>query len=159
MRKVLYPGTFDPPSLGHIEMIKRASKLFDHLIVGIGHNPSKGKPLLDLKQRVDSLKQETSHLSNVEVVSFSGLVTTFAKESGVDALLRGLRSDRDLENEIQMASANKAISGIETMFLPADSRYASISSTLIRELAQFGAPLNAFIPEGLVKILQHQKEK
>lgn len=158
MQKVLYPGTFDPPTFGHLAMIERASALFDHLFVAVGSNLSKGKPLLSLEQRVQSLKKETSHLSNVEVMSFSGLVTAFAQQLGAHSLLRGVRWTQDLEYEIQMARANKALTGIETIFLPADAPYEGISSTLIRELAHFGAPLYHFIPEELEKLLKHKKE-
>ena len=158
MQKALYPGTFDPPNLGHIDLIIRASKLVGQLIVGVGHNRSKGQSLLSIKQRIDTLKKATHTLSNVEVMEFTGLVTTFAKQEGALLLIRGVRSSKDLEVEVQMASANREVSGIETLFIAADPRYAHISSTLIRELASYGAPLKAFIPGDLEKILQYQKE-
>ena len=158
MQKALFPGTFDPPTLGHIEIIKRAAKLFDHLIVGIGYNPNKKQPLLKVEQKIETLKKALDGFSNVEVVEFSGLVVDFAKQTGAQVLIRGLRSQKDLDTEIEMANANRELSGIETLLMVADPRFAAISSTLIRELSQYGVPLNAYIPEELSKILQHQKE-
>ncbi len=158
MFKVLYPGTFDPPTLGHIALIKRGAVLCDHLIVGIGENINK-KPILTIEERAEALKKETSALSNVEVVSFSGLASDFAKQVNATALIRGLRSSHDIEYEMQMASANQKLNGIETLFLMAEDGAANISSTLIRELAAHGAPLEAFIPKHLESTLQQHIQK
>ncbi|MBS0628630.1 MAG: pantetheine-phosphate adenylyltransferase [Verrucomicrobia bacterium] len=158
MFKLLFPGTFDPPTLGHIMLIKRGAALCDHLVVGIGKNLSKTKAILTVEERIEALKHETSSLKNVEIVSFSGLAVNFAKQIGVNALLRGFRTSSDVDFELQMARANKKLSGIETLFLMAEDE-AHISSTLIRELAANGASLKDFVPEYIESTLQHRIQK
>ncbi len=142
--KALLAGTFDPPTLGHIELIRRAAEIFASLVVGVGENSIKQKMTLSPQERTEGLEKETSSFSNVEIHSFSGLTTEFAKACGCDVLLRGIRSTSDLDFEIQMARANKKISGIETFFLPAEN-YSGISSSLIKELALHKAPLKDFV--------------
>lgn len=161
MFKALYPGTFDPPTFGHLTLIRRSAAICDHLIVGVGKNLSKNKSILTVDERIEALKKETASLKNVEIASFSGLVVNFAKQMGARVLIRGLRSSSDVAYEMQMALANRSLSGIETLFLMAEDGAAHISSTLIRELASHGAPLKDFIPEYLESTLQHriQKEK
>lgn len=159
MFTVLYPGTFDPPTLGHLSLIKRGAALCDHLVVGIGENLSKANAILTVEERIEVLKQETASLKNVEVVSFSGLVTQFAKQVGARVLLRGLRGSSDVDAEMQMAQANRKLSGIETLFLMADAEVSHISSTLIREIASHGAPLGDFIPKSLESLLQQRMQK
>jgi len=159
MFKALYPGTFDPPTLGHLALIRRSAGVCDTLIVGVGENLSKLKTILTIEERIEALKQETSSLNNVEVVSFSGLVVNFAKQIGATVLIRGLRSSSDVAYEMQMALANRSLSGIETLFLMAEDGAAHISSTLIRELAANGAPLKNFIPKSLESTLQHRIHK
>ena len=158
MFKGLYPGTFDPPTLGHIEIIQRAAALCDALIVGIGVNIDKENFILTLEERIEALKKETASLSNVEILSFSGLVTKFAKSQGVSTLIRGLRTESDMEYEMQMANANRKIGNIETLFLMASGSSSQISSSLIRELASHGAPLKDYIPSHVEKVL-HRRTK
>lgn len=161
MFKFLFPGTFDPPTHGHIMLIKRSAALCDHLIVGVGKNLSKTNSILTVEERIEALKHETSLLKNVEIMSFSGLVVDFAKQVEATVLIKGLRSSSDVEYEMQMAQANRKLSGIDTLFLMADTGTAHISSTLIRELASHGAPLKDFVPKHVEIALQHhiQKEK
>jgi len=159
MFKSLYPGTFDPPTLGHLMLIKRAAALCDHLVVGIGKNLNKSKSLLTEEERILALKEETKSLKNVEIVSFSGLVTQFAKQIGATVLIKGLRSAADVEYELQMARANRKLSGIETLFLMAEDGASHISSTLIRELLSLGAPLKDFVPKSVENTLQHNNSK
>jgi pantetheine-phosphate adenylyltransferase len=159
MFKALFPGSFDPPTWGHIQLIQRASKLFDHLIVGIGENLKKGKSVLTIQEKIEGLKKEIGDLSNVEIMSFSGLVINFAKENGVKLLLRGLRSAGDMEFEMQMARANNKLTGIETLFLMAGGDTSAISSSLIRELAAKGAPLKEFIPSYFEGLLHNRIQK
>lgn len=147
MKKALFAGTFDPPTLGHLNIIKRANALCDRLYVGIGENPKKNHPLFSLEERMEMLTKITAHLPYVEVVSFSTLVTEFAKEHQIDFLLRGLRGVSDLNWELQMAFANRKLSGIETLYLMADENVAHISSTLIREIGSYGVRLHHFIPD------------
>lgn len=144
--RLLFTGTFDPPSLGHLDLIERGLKLCDELYVGIANNPAK-KPLFT----VDERKKMLQCLTKAKVVVFSGLVVDFAKKNKIDCLLRGLRSFADLDRELQMAQMNRELSGIETLILPADPRYAHISSSLIRELAFNKARLSRLVPASIEK--------
>lgn len=159
MFKLLYPGTFDPPTLGHLMLIRRGAALCDHLVVGIGENLSKIKSILTVDERIEALKHEASALKNVEIVSFSGLAVNFAKQIGANALLRGLRSSNDVDYERQMAEVNRKLSGIETLFFMAEDGASHISSTLIRELAANGASLKGFVPKHIENTLQHRIQK
>jgi len=156
MQKALCPGRFDPPTLGHISLLSRASQLCDHLVVGIGENLVKGKSLLTTDEKVKALEKSTKQFPNIEITSFSGLVTDFAKKMGAQVLIRGLRSVKDLEYEREMALANFKLTGIETIFLLAEPGASHISSSLIRELAANGAPLSDFIPQDL-ETLMHSR--
>lgn len=160
MFKALFPGSFDPPTLGHIEIIKRAAELFDEFIVGIGSNYAKSKSLLRSQEKMEILQEETKHLKGVQVMSFSGLVIDFAKSQGVKILVRALRSERDFEYEVQMARANRKLGkGLETLFLSSEDPH--ISSTLIRELASHRADLKSFVPKKVETFLHKhiQQEK
>jgi pantetheine-phosphate adenylyltransferase len=144
--RLLFAGTFDPPSLGHLDLIERGIKLCDELYVGIANNPAK-KPLFT----VDERKKMLQALTKAKVVVFSGLVVDFAKKNKITCLLRGLRSFADLDRELQMAQMNRELTGIETLILPADPRYAHISSSLIRELASNKARLSRLVPASIEK--------
>lgn len=152
MLKGLFPGTFDPPTLGHLQLIRRAAALLDHLIVAIGENPEKKDSILKTEEKIEILQKETKTLRNVEVVSYRGLTVALAKKEQATVLIRGLRSAGDLEAEKQMENANRKM-GIETLFLFAESEMATISSSLIRQLAAHGAPLQEYLPEGLEALL------
>jgi len=150
MKSALFPGTFDPPTLGHLDIIERAAKICDHLVIGVGANLSKKeKKLFTPEEKIEMLKIITNHLSHIEIVSFSGLVVDFAKEKKIHFLIRGLRAFSDFEYEFSMALANRKISGIETVFLMADARHAHISSSLIRELGGYHSHLHEFIPSSI----------
>lgn len=153
MQKALFPGTFDPPTFGHLDAIERSSKLFGSLVVAVGKNSRKTNSLLSEKERLEILKEELSSLPNVEVTSFSGLVTKYAKENEIDVLVRCIRSPQELDFEIEMAAANRMMSGIETFLLTADPKTSRMSSTLIRELASHKAPLRGFVPESALNII------
>lgn len=153
MFKVLLPGSFDPPTWGHIRLIRRAARICDVLLVGIGENEQKGKSILTLEEKVEGLKKEFEDLPNIEIVGYFGLTTDFAKENGVKFLVRGLRTQIDMEYEKQIAHANLQISGIETLFMIAEGDTAATSSTLIRELAANRAPLKDFVPKYFEKLL------
>lgn len=144
--KTLFTGTFDPPSLGHLELIERAAAFSTYLTVGVAQVNHKLTSLLSLSQRVAFLKEATVHLSNVEVVPFKGLAVDLAKELDVEFLIRGVRSSADLTYEHQMAAANRKLSGIETLLLPASPETAHISSTLIREIGACDQNLSLFVP-------------
>lgn len=145
MKRALFAGTFDPPTLGHLDLIERASQLCDELLVGVAINPAK-KPAFNLEQRQEMLQSLTSH---IKIVSFSGLVVEYAKQHRISFLIRGLRSPADLDRELQLAMMNKQLSGIETVFLPTNPIYAHISSSLIRELAINNARLHQLVPDSI----------
>lgn len=148
MRKALFPGTFDPPSLGHLDLIERALGLCDRLYVGIGVNTAK-RATFTVEERGEMLEKICRPLDSVEVVVFDGLVVDFAKEKGIGFLVRGLRAAADFDYELQMALANRKLSGIETVFLLANPLYAHVSSTLIREVAKMQHRLKDFVPEAI----------
>lgn len=146
MKKVLLPGTYDPTTWGHIRLIRRAAKLWDAVVVGIGENLKKGKGLFTTQEKIEGLNTEINDLENVEIAVIPGLVTDFARENHIEVLVRGLRFPSEMEYEMQMARANNKLTKIETLFLLAEEETVGISSTLIRELASKKAPLAAFIP-------------
>jgi len=150
MKQVLFSGTFDPPTLGHLDIIKRASKICDKLFVGIACSGNKdGQANFSVEEKKEMLTAMTKDLTHVEIASIDGLVVDFAKQHNIHFLLRGLRAFSDFEYEFRMALANKKLSGIETMFLMADEKYFYISSTLIRELAYHKSRLNEFVPSSI----------
>lgn len=147
MKTAIFPGSFDPPSLGHLDIIKRASEICDKLYVAIAINTTRYKELFTHEERVSLLKKITKELPNVEVISFSGLIVEFVKENKIAYIVRGLRAFSDFEYEFRMALANRKIGNVETLFLMADAELAYISATLIRELTFFGKRLHDFVPE------------
>ena len=150
----LFPGTFDPVTLGHMDIISRASALFDSLIVAVGHNPDK-KTMLSLHQRLAILRETTSCHPNVSVRSYSGLTINFAKESGATVIVRGLRNTIDMEYESQMALANRALGDFETCFLLSNPCHAHLSSSLVRQIASMGGDISKLVPEVAVEHIRH----
>jgi pantetheine-phosphate adenylyltransferase len=147
MRTALFAGSFDPPSLGHLDIIRKGARLFDRLIVAVALNHEKvGKTLFSTNEKVELLKMITRGMGNVEVATFSGLVVEYAKERKVSCLIRGIRAYSLLDHECQMALANRKLGGIETLFLLGEETHTHISSTLIREIAHAGGPLGLFVP-------------
>ena len=145
-QKAIYPGTFDPITYGHIDLIKRAVEIFSEVTVAVADNPHK-KPLFSLKERVALVKKATAGLAGVEVDSFSGLVVGYARKNKAKVLIRGLRMVSDFEYEFQMALTNRKLaSDIETIFLMPHESYSYLSSRLLKEAASLGADLNDFIP-------------
>ena len=144
MGKAIYPGTFDPVTLGHLDLIRRASGVFDTLIVGVGENPAK-RTLFTNRERIAMLRKETASLPNVMVVGFKGLLVNFAVRQGVSVVVRGVRSMSDFEYELQMAVANRQSAGVETMFMSPSPEYACISARLIKELAAEGGDVSSFV--------------
>ncbi len=152
----IYPGTFDPITLGHTDLIDRASRLFDRIIVGVAENATKN-PLFTLTERVSLASQVLAKYSNVEVKGFSSLLTDFASQQGANIILRGLRAVSDFDYEFQLASMNRNLSpDIESIFLMPSEHYSYISSRLVREIASLGGEVKAFVPELVYKEL-HKK--
>jgi pantetheine-phosphate adenylyltransferase len=156
----LYPGTFDPVTLGHLDIIKRAVKLVDHLVIGVATNDAKA-PLFSLEERVAMVKGEAEKLAaghaTIEVVPFSSLLVKFAAEVGASVIIRGLRAVSDFEYEIQMANMNARMEpGIETIFLMASDRHQFIASSLVKDIARLGGDTSQFVSK---KVFQRLKDK
>lgn len=145
-KKAIFAGTFNPPTLGHLDIIQRASHLCEHLYVVVFDNPSKEKPLFTNEERCRLLKKIVKKISNVEVIPFSGLLVDCAKKLKADFLVRGLRNSTDFDYESQMAVSNQVMSGVETVFLLSSPQYMHINAMLIREIARLGRRLNGFVP-------------
>ena len=146
MRSVVYPGTFDPITNGHSDLIERASKLFERVVVAVAQDTHKA-PVFDTGQRVDLARKVLGHLENVEITPFSGLLVSFARDCGIDVIMRGLRAVSDFEFEFQLAGMNRRMAPeIETLFLTPAEKYAYISSSLVREIARLGGDVSAFVP-------------
>jgi pantetheine-phosphate adenylyltransferase len=142
----IYPGSFDPITLGHLDIIERGSKLFDRVVVAVLRNPGK-TPLFTIEQRLEQIRTATQHLPHVEVDSFDGLTVAYADRIGAKVLLRGLRVLSDFEKELQMAHTNKTLSTeIETIFLATSTDYGFLSSSVVKEIAQFGGSIDRFVP-------------
>ncbi|PZO19908.1 MAG: pantetheine-phosphate adenylyltransferase [Leptolyngbya foveolarum] len=143
----IYPGSFDPITLGHLDIITRSSKLYDKVVVVVSRNPTKN-PLFTVDERMAQIRKTTQHLENVEVDSFNGLTVNYAKKLRAKVLLRGLRVLSDFEKELQMAHTNKTLSDeIETVFLATSTEYGFLSSSLVKEIAKFGGPIDHLVPE------------
>ena len=152
--KALYPGTFDPPTNGHVDLIQRGSKLFEHLTVAILNNPVKN-PLFTVTERVEMLKEATSALGNVSIATFDGLMVDFARQQGARAVLRGIRAISDYEHEFQMALMNRRLAPeIETVFLQPAGRYSFVSSRMVKEVFSFGGDVSGLVPPNVLKRLR-----
>ena len=142
MQKIIYPGTFDPITNGHIDLVERAALLFDEVILGIAYSEKK-TPMFDLEQRTELATASLAHIDNVTVTGFSNLVTDFAREQGTNIVLRGLRAVSDFEYEFQMANMNRALyPEFESIFLTPAEHLSYISSSLVREIASLGGNIN-----------------
>ena len=146
MRSVVYPGTFDPVTNGHMDLIERASKLFERVVVAVAEDTHK-TPMFDTAQRVSLASEVLGHLGNVEITPFSGLLVSFARDCGIDIIMRGLRAVSDFEFEFQLAGMNRRMApDVETLFLTPAEKYAYISSSLVREISRLGGDVSAFVP-------------
>jgi pantetheine-phosphate adenylyltransferase len=152
--KALYPGTFDPPTNGHLDLIQRGARLFEHLTVAILNNPVKN-PLFTVTERVEMLEEVTEPLSNVSVAMFDGLMVQFARQQGATAVLRGIRAISDYEYEFQIALMNRRLAPeIETVFLQPAGRYSFVSSRMVKEVFSFGGDVTGLVPPNVLKRLR-----
>ena len=150
MNAAIYPGSFDPVTLGHQDIIERCSKIMDKVIVGVLRNNSKS-PLFSVEERVKMLREVTKHLPNVEVKSFDGLTVDFARACGANGLVRGLRAVTDFEYELQIAQTNHVeYPEVETIFLTTNLKYSYLSSSVVREFAAYGGDITKFVPKQFV---------
>ena len=152
--KILYPGTFDPLTNGHIDLIERAEKLFGNIVVAVLENTAK-TPTFNLQKRISQIKNSLSYLNNVEVISYSGLTVDCAKDLKANLILRGLRAMSDFEYELQIAHTNKSLNkDIETIFLSTNTNFSFLSSSLVKEVAKFGGEINHMVPPCVEKDLK-----
>ncbi|MCK8818146.1 pantetheine-phosphate adenylyltransferase [Natroniella sulfidigena] len=156
----VYPGSFDPVTNGHLDIIKRSNNIFDKVIVAVFNNPTK-RPLFDMEERVEMLERAVKDYDSVEVDCFAGLLTTYLKEKEAKVIVRGLRAVSDFESEFQMASMNKKLaSDIETIFMMTSTEYAYLSSSIIKEVASFEGCVRDLIPEFIVdRLFERLKER
>ena len=153
-RTAVYPGTFDPITNGHVDLVNRAARLLERLVLGVAESPSKG-PAMPLEQRVSLAREATAHHPNVEVRGFNSLLAHFVREVGAGVLLRGLRAVSDFEYEFQLASMNRhLIPEVETLFLTPAEQYGFISSSLVREIARLGGDVSGFVPPAVASAQQ-----
>jgi len=158
-RTAVYPGTFDPITNGHVDLVERASPLFERLVVGVAASPGKG-PALPLELRVDLARASLERYPNVEVRGFDGLLAHFVREIGAGVLLRGLRAVSDFEYEFQLASMNRhLIPEAETLFLTPAEQYGFISSSLVREISRLGGDVSGFVPPAVAAALQAEWQR
>ena len=157
-RLAVYPGIFDPITNGHLDVIRRGAAVFDELVVAVGQNPSKS-PLLSLSERADIIKDSAAGLPNVRVATYTGLTVDFVAQAGADVILRGIRNGSDLDYEFQMAMTNRAVAGVETVFILAAPEYAFASSTLIRQIARMGGDISALVPPKIASSIKAKLSK
>ena len=158
-RIAVYPGTFDPITSGHVDLVDRAAPLFERLIIGVAESPAK-RPALELQLRVDLAREALAHHGNVEVRGFDSLLAHFVEEVGGGILLRGLRAVSDFEYEFQLASMNRhLIPEVETLFLTPAEQYGFISSSLVREISRLGGDVSAFVPAAVARALQAEWQR
>ena len=156
MPKALIPGSFDPVTFGHLDVIERTARLFDSVLVAAVGNPGKAPPLFSLAERKAMLADVTAHMPNVEIDAFEGLLVDFALARGVEAIVKGLRAVSDFDFELQMAQVNERMSGIATVFFPTAPEHSFLSSSLVRELARYGGDVSSMVP---APIAQRLKER
>jgi pantetheine-phosphate adenylyltransferase len=145
----LCPGSFDPVTLGHLDIIERSSRHFDEVIVAVIRNPQKTQSLFSLEDRQQMLKEATQHLTNIRIEFFKGLLVDFARDHSVDAIVKGLRAVSDFDQELQMAQMNQRLSGIDTFFLSTSPQHSFLSSSLVREVARFGGDVSGMVPKNV----------
>lgn len=159
MRVAVYPGSFDPVTNGHLDIIQRASKTFDRVYVAILTNSSK-TPMFSIEQRLDWLRRSTAHIENVEVDCFSGLLVNYMKEKNANIIIKGLRAVSDFEYEFQMALMNRKLSpDVETLFMMTSGKYSYLSSSIVKEIARHKASLSGLVPEFMIWEISELIEK
>ena len=156
MTAALCPGSFDPPTNGHIDVIERTSRHFERVLVAVIANPSK-EALFSLDERKQMLADALAHVTNVEIDAFDGLLVDFARSQGIGVVVKGLRAVSDFEYELQMAEMNAALApGLDTMFVTAKPAWAFLSSSLVKEVSRFGGPVEGLVPEGVARALKQR---
>ena len=154
MTSVIYPGTFDPITNGHLDIIERSAVIFPRVLVAVANSPSK-KPLFSLDERVDLVRQSVAHLSNVEVFGFSDLLANVIKQHNISAIIRGVRTTTDFEYELQLAALNRLLTkGVDSLFFPPAEKWAFVSSTIVREIYLHGGDVAELVPVSVFNALK-----
>jgi len=155
MRRAVCPGSFDPITNGHLDVIERASHLFDEIVVAVGVNISKNR-LFEPDERVGMIQEATAHLPNVSVDIFRGLLVNFCTQRGITAIVKGLRAVSDFDYELQMGQMNHSLAEVDTLFMPADPHYSFLSSSLVKEVATYGGDVSGLVPEPVLTRLRQR---
>ena len=156
MATALVPGSFDPVTNGHLDVIERVARFFDRVIVAVIRNPQKSASLFSLEERESMLAEVTGHLPNVQIEFFAGLLVDFARMHGATTIVKGLRAVTDFDYELQMAQMNQSLSGIDTFFLATSPQYSFLSSSLVREVARFGGDVSSLVPPAVAARLDQR---
>jgi pantetheine-phosphate adenylyltransferase len=155
--RAIYPGSFDPPTNGHLDVIERAATCFGELVVAVVVNPQKRNPMFSLEERETMLRQCVAPWPNVRVEHFRGLLADFVKSSGVDVIVKGLRVVSDFESEMSTALMNRSLSHVDTLFLMSDAKYSFISSSMVKEVFFLGGDVAAFVPEPVLRVMSEKR--
>lgn len=153
----IYPGSFDPLTLGHVDVIERAANIFDRVLVAVVVNPQKREPLFLLEDRKRMIEESMRHVDNVDVADFRGLLAHYVKAQHIDVIVKGLRVVSDFESEMSTALMNRSLSGVDTVFLPSDPRYAFLSSSLVKEVFFLGGEIESFVPVPVLRALREKR--
>ncbi len=151
-RSAVCPGSFDPVTNGHLDIVGRASRLYDEVVVAVMPNRSKAG-MFGLDERIEMLEEVTAEYSNVSVEAFEGLLVTFCRDRGIGAIVKGLRAVSDFDYELQMAQMNHGLAGVETLFMPTNPLYSFLSSSLVKEVATYGGDVSGLVPEPVLRRL------
>lgn len=151
----LCPGTFDPVTNGHVDIVRRAAGLFDRVVIAVVENPAK-EPLFENTERVEMLREAVADLGNVEVDSFSGLLVDYARNRGIPVIVKGLRAVTDFDYELQMAQMNRQLAEVETCFVPTSPKWSYLSSSLVKEVARFGGDVSSMVPDHVLGRLKER---
>jgi pantetheine-phosphate adenylyltransferase len=155
----IYPGSFDPPTLGHLDVIQRAASIFPHVTVAVVVNPTKREPMFTIEERKAMIRECARSLSNVDVADFRGLLADFVRELDADVIIKGLRVVSDFENEMSTALMNRSLSDVDTMFLMSDQHYSFVSSSLVKEVFLLGGDVSAYVPENVLRFMRDKRAK
>jgi pantetheine-phosphate adenylyltransferase len=156
-REAVYPGSFDPFTCGHLDVVARAAAIFDHVLVAVVVNPQKRDPLFTLDERERMIRDAVAHLPNVEVDHFRGLLADFVKARNAMVIVKGLRVVSDFESEMSTALMNRSLSEVDTVFLPSDPRWSFVSSTLVKEVYNLGGDVAEYVPEAVFRVMRAKR--
>jgi pantetheine-phosphate adenylyltransferase len=155
VRRAVCPGSFDPVTCGHLDVIERVSPLFDEVVVAVGVNPAKNR-MFEADERIAMIQEATQGLPNIVVDTFSGLLVDFCKQHGIRAIVKGLRAVSDFDYELQMGQMNHSLAGVETLFIPTNPLYSFLSSSLVKEVATYGGDVSGLVPDAVLRRLQER---